>query len=313
MRYTVDPGTPEYGSSLDSEALFGEPDAKVDIDVEMPAASWRPLHPDSASEPASSVLFVDGVQRIDAWIWIVDDDVSRLGVCASYAAGVVRCQDHAVIESVEVKRAVLATAGVEPIELPRAGTYEAATLATEEAESSRQELQRRLRDLEVSVVKAVPSADLVIVDGHLRGREDVPGVVGYIKSHQASYLPEEVRGVVARLAPGERTPLFVLQSSWSRFAWYLRLGVEPSGVGARSGHPWVGVVRCELASSLTLQDALARANLVSVTLPRFSSVPYKDPRAPQNLYPIGGLERKLWHLLGDREIVRRDLILAARS
>jgi hypothetical protein len=168
-----------------------------------------------------------------------------------------------------------------------------------------------LKDLEVSVIKAAPPAELVVVDGHLRGREDVPGAVGYIKSHQSSYLDGEARGVVARLAPGERTPVFLIQSSWTRYSWYLRLALPEGAHHAISGHPWAGIVRCEVASNLSADEAISRARRAQVTLPRFSSALYKDPRAPQNLYPIGALEQKLRHLLGDRELVRRDLIVAA--
>jgi hypothetical protein len=48
-----------------------------------------------------------------------------------------------------------------------------------------------------------------------------------------------------------------------------------------------------------------------VTLPRFASVPYKDPRAPQNLVPIAGLERRLRSLLGDARLLQRSLARAA--
>ncbi len=42
-------------------------------------------------------------------------------------------------------------------------------------------------------------------------------------------------------------------------------------------------------------------------LPRFASEPHKDTRAPQNLYPIGGLERELRHRLGDQALLFRSL------
>ena len=49
------------------------------------------------------------------------------------------------------------------------------------------------------------------------------------------------------------------------------------------------------------------ADRVAATLPRFASEPHKDARAPQNLYPIGGLERQLRHRLGDAAVVYRAL------
>jgi len=46
-------------------------------------------------------------------------------------------------------------------------------------------------------------------------------------------------------------------------------------------------------------------------LPPLASVPHKDPRAPQNLVPIGGLERELRHRLGDQHVLYRALRAAA--
>jgi hypothetical protein len=40
-------------------------------------------------------------------------------------------------------------------------------------------------------------------------------------------------------------------------------------------------------------------------LPRYASAPHRDPRAPQNLLPVGQLERALRHRLGDRAYVAR--------
>jgi len=42
-------------------------------------------------------------------------------------------------------------------------------------------------------------------------------------------------------------------------------------------------------------------------MPRFASTAAHDARAPQNLFPIGGLEARLKHLLGDPAVVRRAI------
>ena len=59
-----------------------------------------------------------------------------------------------------------------------------------------------------------------------------------------------------------------------------------------------------------VQDILG---LTARLLPPLASSPYKDPRAPQNLVPIGGLERELRHRLGDQHILYRALRAAARK
>jgi hypothetical protein len=121
-----------------------------------------------------------------------------------------------------------------------------------------------------------------------------------------TYLPPELNAVVGRLAPGERSPLFTLGTSWSRLSWYFRLP-------ATGASPWSGVVRGECSANLALADAAALADRVTAALPRFASEAHKDSRAPQNLYPIAGLERELRHRLGDPQVLYRALRLAAAT
>ena len=56
---------------------------------------------------------------------------------------------------------------------------------------------------------------------------------------------------------------------------------------------------------------MAIADTTCVVLPRFASEPHKDSRAPQNLYPIAGLERELRRRLGDPRLLYRALRAAA--
>jgi hypothetical protein len=153
---------------------------------------------------------------------------------------------------------------------------------------------------------AESDVDLVVVDGPLRGRQHLSGAVGYIKTHHVTYLPPELNAVVGRLTPCERSPLFILGTSWSRLSWYFRLP-------ATGASPWSGVVRGECSANLAPADAAALADRVTTALPRFASEAHKDGRAPQNLYPIAGLERDLRHRLGDPQVLYRALRLAAAT
>ena len=49
------------------------------------------------------------------------------------------------------------------------------------------------------------------------------------------------------------------------------------------------------------------AEISQLCLGRFASTEYKDGRAPQNLYPIAGLERELRRRLGDQQLLYRSL------
>ena len=170
-------------------------------------------------------------------------------------------------------------------------------------------LQQRLTRAEVDLALAYraqnPAADdLLVIDGPLRGRTHLDRAVGYIKTHHASYLPPEQAAVVSALRPGQRTPAFTMGTSWRRTSWYLQLP-------RTSGVPWSGVVRLECSADLPLAEVTRLGDLTARLLPPLASAPHKDPRAPQNLVPIGGLERQLRHRLGDQHILYRALRAAA--
>src|SRR5262245_65736882 len=89
--YTVDPWDPGYGVARGDELDGRESSARLDLDIELPAASWRPLSPADGPLPGS-VLFLDGVQRIDARARKhADAPAPRPGVIASRAASLVPC------------------------------------------------------------------------------------------------------------------------------------------------------------------------------------------------------------------------------
>jgi hypothetical protein len=152
---------------------------------------------------------------------------------------------------------------------------------------------------------AAAPGELLVVDGPLGARRLLPGTVGYIKTHHVSYLPTALHGVIGALTPGQRTPVFCMGERFARHSWYLRLPGEVS-------HPWAGVVRCEAAMDIGPERAIALADRLSAVLPRFASSPHKDPRAPQNLFPIAGLERELRRRLGDPLLIQRALREAAQ-
>ena len=312
MRFTVDPWDPSYGTSSDLDPADASR-ADVDCDVEVPAGRWAP-RPGGPSPGTERLVFVDGVRRVEAHVWIdCGDGTADPGICASYAAGAVRCDGMAVCGPFVVGRGLFtAHGGAETIE-SGAGEFPVRVAPSGAPERLALALQERMGEAELEAAEAACAAaagdrgtDAVVVDGPLRGRQHLTGAVGYVKTHHVTYLPPEPNAVVGRLGPGERTPLFALGTTWSRLSWYLRL---PGGSAA----PWSGVVRGECSANLSVARAAALADLLTAALPRFASAAHKDGRAPQNLYPIAGLERELRHRLGDPQLVYRALRRAARA
>jgi hypothetical protein len=344
MSFSVDGWDPSYGASLELEGELAESTARIETDVELPASRWRPIDPDPAGPLPEALLFVDGVRRVEAQVWI-DGDAKiadpatgevrpaepTAALCASYAAGVVCCcAAGAHLMASERRRGLFSVAPHASDISTRAGDYRAHRVKIKRAGAPvmtalSQSLQRRLAEVEVDVAKAARAAagpedtgssappghpgqsttDLLIVDGPLKDRQHLERALGYIKSHHATYLPPELNALVGALTPGQRTPAFLMGTSWDRHSWYLCL---PGPKGA----PWSGVVRIECPAALPVEEVTRLAGLSQRCLGRFASAPYKDSRAPQNLYPIAGLERELRRRLGDPGLLYRALREAAR-
>ncbi len=299
MRFTVENWDSDYGSPSSPDMDDGS--ENVDVSIEVPPDRWEPVLPDA--DMARDVLFIDGVRRVDASLWIDQPpDFPGFGLAATYAAGAVRSNGHAVLESALVERGLFTSANAFDIDT-RVGTYHVKATKGATAEELWLGIQQRMGDLEARAARELGDAEVIVVDGPLSHHRDVKNAVGYVKTQKVQYLPIELRGVLTSLPPGFRTPLFLTTTSWSRYSWYLKL--------ANHSGPAGGLVRCEIDGNTDIVEAVRTANRVSATLPRFASERHKDPRAPQNLYPIGGLERDLKHRLGDRELAVRALRVAS--
>ena len=328
MRWSVESWDPAYG--LPGEALdLDDTSADVVVDVEVPAPDWCPLDvpPPAGGGGAGggAVVFVDGVRRVDARAWVHSPDGSVApALCATYGAGAVRCiPGSAHIAAVLVERGLFTASPHGADVRTRAGDYPLRSVGSARVEALPLALQARMAELEIAAaeVGCTGDCDLLVVDGPLRGRGHLPNAVGFIKTHQVAYLPPAQHRVVSALEAGQRTPVFATGTAFSRYACYLRLpargtgGVPPtSAAGAATdslGTPWAGVVRLEVPADLDVPVAVALLQRAAGVLPRYASHPHKEPRAPQNLYPIAGLERQLRRRLGDEALLYRALRQAA--
>ena len=281
------------------------------------------------------IQFVDGVRRVDARVWIEADTAANSptggavtggpttgvtsaepALAASWAAGVVVCatdgRAQAALGPVEVGRGLFSACAAATDLVTRHGTYRRRPATTGAPDDLSLALQQAMNLSEIAVAGLAAQGDggrreagrLLVVDGPLRGRQGLADAIGLIKTHHTHYLPVDQRGLLGVLAPGERTPVFRIASSWIRHAWYLRL---PGG----GGGPMAGIVRCECSADVSTDGAVRLADWSAATLPRYASAAHKDARAPQNLYPIGGLERELRRRLGDSRLLYRALRSAA--
>jgi len=205
------------------------------------------------------------------------------------------------IDCVRVGRLAIFGSGVRA-ELPAAEgfAWRSGSVAGREPDAPMNELQVRMRQQEgILAEELAAEGRLVIIDGPLtfvRSR-DLP-VVGHVKTHHRALLAPADHARVPTIGPGERTSLFALGQD--RYSCYLRLARPSEHAG-----PWSGIVRLEIPQSAGLVETVRTADAVTATLPRYAGIPWRDPRAPQNLQPVGALERHLRHSLGDQRLAVR--------
>jgi hypothetical protein len=262
-----------------------------------------PVPGDGREEP---IAFVDGVRRGEAALSDVNPETGALvrAVAGTHACGAVIGDPGGALtfDEVRVNRMLIWGSGLHRELAAVKGGWEwiARSIDDDAPDAPLKELQRRMRQEEGLVAEdQAARGRLVIVDGPLnfvRSR-DLP-VVGYIKTHYRALLPPEQHRRIADLSPMERTSIFSLGDD--RYSCYLRLTPSSSLSG-----PWSGIVRLEIPQSTGLRVAVQTMDRVARMIPRYAGVPHRDPRAPQNLQPVGALERELRHRMGDAGLAYR--------
>ncbi len=309
-------------SADDHDALAPAP---VDLAVE--TAHWAAIDPpsDAATGAAAArpvpLVFIDGVRRIDARVLAATAGNGPVpGLLGSYAVGALRASDREPeLIGHAIGRLLVLGGGTEhpPLTLSLAGggtlTYEPLAVPETEPEATLQALQTAMRRAEDELARSLaaasggttglPTGALIIADGPLAylARTPTP-LAGFVKSLHRAYLPAGAAALLPQLAVGQRTPIFAICDKNQRYSWYLCLGR-----GGPADHELAGIARLECGSEAGIEAARAIADRSAAALVRAASTRERDPRSPQNLVPLGGLEQLLRHRLGDRALTRRAI------
>ena len=212
MRFSIDSWDPAYGTSLqEASEELADAQVRMDLTVEVEPDAWRPVAPDG-STPPDVILFVDGVRRTEAHVWTHSDDPFQAapGMCASYAAGVVRSSGgNAEVVSAEVRRGLFTVDPAAESISTSAGVWQvnhSAPGANPPGQLFVQALQRKLTELEVVCAASARSHlpaedDLLLIDGPLRNRTELPRTLAFIKTQQAKTYHPNSTGSLANLHP----------------------------------------------------------------------------------------------------------------
>ena len=267
-------------------------------------------HRGAESGLPEALAFVDGVRRAEAWLSTATEDGETVrGLAGAFATGaVLALPNHAPSFVRENVHRVLIWGSGFSAALPRAPGgwhWDVTSIADAEPDAPLASLQSRMREAERGLaLELAAGGALLVLDGPLNfvlGRDSK--VTGYVKTHHRRFLEAEPHARVPQLAPGCRTSLF---SIGERFSCYSRIATPTP-----YSPPWSGIVRLDLPAVDGFDEARRLADTLSVRLPRFAGVLHCDPRAPQNLQPIGALESHLRHLMGDFALATRAVRDAA--
>ena len=309
MQLKADPWRPDHG--VGAEVSFDGEMAHAVVDPTIETADWsRAIHP--APCPPRPLVFVDGVMRTEMRVMAMDGDARAWGLLGSFAAGGVLCDGTAtfVAEDRPIGRSLLMGWRLEAYDLEvsfgnSSLTFEHRAVTDETPTGLRRGLQRLMLDAEQRLAADLADPAVVLADGPLNiGTDPRAEVVGVVKRMVSAYLEGEHAALLPQLRPGERTPLFALGNhAVDRYAWYQRLLPQDP-----AWHELAGLVRCEVRMEHGPSRAAHIADEIACHLPRFAGRPGVDPRAPQNLTPVGALEARLKHRLGSSLFIGRALL-----
>ena len=224
MKFTVEAWDSDYGAPTEPE--MEDASENVDPSVELSSEDWRPLLPET--DPIDDVLFVDGVRRVDATLWIDQPpDFPGFSLAATYAAGAVRCNDRAVLEVAEVDRGLFTSSAAEDI-VSSVGTYEVRATKGTTSEELWLGIQQRMGDLEAKVAHKAGGAELLVVDGPLSHARDLENAVGYVEPgvFMEGRRVERVREGVYRVEGGKFTSCSQPNPRWSFTSSSARIHVD---------------------------------------------------------------------------------------
>jgi hypothetical protein len=297
-----------WGAEYEGMVQLGEEDEAVPVDIRVESPAWAAIRP-PAAPPPGRIAFVDGVRRIEHRLLIGDGERTVFGLLGSFGVGATLVDAAARVGHETIGRVAVAGGGLrlDPFLAPVDGRgsllFEPRTEPENTPVAPVDGLQKAMRHSEAGLAERLSAeVDVVFLDGPLTFLTPAArgSVVGFVKRLLRTYLDPSAHALLPRLEIGERTPLFLIGGREPRYAWYARIAC-----GRQIESALTGVVRQEAPAARGLEEARALADLSAREMPRFASDATRDPRAPQNLYPIGGLEARLKHLLGDAAVVRR--------
>ncbi len=254
-----------------------------------------------------SLVFIDGVRRTECLAYVRDEETGESfeGAFLSLGAGALRIEYgrlNPLRESLilhRVERLFFHKGGILVDELLGFRPYVVeGELSVEINRYMREELEA---EAALQIQKEVKDS-IVICDGPLSYKLKNTPFLGLVKSIKRLYIDRSHLPLLYTLRLGQRSPILKVnyqqeEEQKDKYTWYVRL-TEHEGLH--------GIVRVETFEG-NFEEVKRLANISAGVLPLFASQSFQDRRSPQNLLPIGRLEKFLRLHLGPYRIIRRQI------
>ena len=215
-RIFVEGWDPDYGTPLDQDDALSPAEGSVDTSVE--TDDWAPI--EGYDDGVDRIAFVDGVRRIDARLTLDDPEQGPTpGLAGTFAVGAVvwdRETRRSEVTDVRIERwAVLAGGSGEQMPAVDLEPGLSTTRAPcDDPNLLTMALHSKMRDAEGECAESLSAECAVVADGPLKKIRE-HATVGYVKTHRVTYLEPPLGGVIAELAPGQRSPMFCIAAAGS--------------------------------------------------------------------------------------------------
>jgi len=286
---------------------------RVNQDVELQEKEWKPIRIEEELLKGK-VALVDGVRRTDTHLLIGNS--GRSALLGEFVVGAFDLNEGKVMERNQAECVIVFPSGITadgPLLIGKARYEPINTVETGDEGIYRTFLQKMREREKDTALQLSKMGYTVIADGPLQAPFSKTGVtLGFVKSTRRYYLSGRCWETLVSLKKGERTPIFLIETSEDlplKYSWYLRLK-DPHYFE----HPFLGLVRLEAPSSLTLEEVKELAQFSGCLLPKLVSSTTLSTRAPENLAPLESLERRLramFHPLDHIRVTLRRLIAEA--
>lgn len=258
-----------------------------------------------------SLVFVDGVRRTECLAYVRDEETGESfeGAFVSLGAGALRIDYgklNLLVESLidhEIRRVFFFRGSVTLGEiLGFKPVIVDGELSAEVNRYMKEELEARVT---LRALKRV-HADLMVCDGTLSYRLKQTPCLGFIKSIKKLFFDKKHLNLLYSLKPYQRSPIVSIhyqhgqeeKEKTDKYTWYVKLS-HADGLH--------GIARVEVFPQRSFEDVRRLADLSAGVLPLFASQSFQDRRSPQNLLPVGRLEKFLRLHLGAYRIIRRQI------